>query len=112
MAMPPTDAIPEHPVVLINIFTVDPANQDELVSLLTKATATTVRRVDGFVSATLHKSLDGTKVAMYARWRSEAHYSAMRRQSSTSPFLDQALRLATFDPGMYTVVEEFLPTGT
>jgi quinol monooxygenase YgiN len=55
---------------LINLFTVDPAKQQELVHLLIKATATSVRQIAGFVSAVLHKSLDGTKVVMYARWRS------------------------------------------
>jgi quinol monooxygenase YgiN len=103
------DSASSHPVVLINIFTVDPGNQAELVALLAKATDATVRHVPGFMSATLHKSLDGTRVAMYARWRSEAEYNAMRRSPIASPYLDQALKLATFAPGMYEAVETFLP---
>ena len=95
---------------MINLFTVDPANQQELVDLLVKATATSVRQIAGFVSAALHKSLDGTKVAMYARWRSEDDYDAMRKNATASPYLDQALILATFEPGMYEVVETFLPS--
>jgi heme-degrading monooxygenase HmoA len=38
--------------------------------LLARATETSVRHMPGFISATLHRSLDGTKVAMYAQWRS------------------------------------------
>ena len=55
-------------LTLINIFTVEPVNQQELIDLLVEATRTSVRNVQGFVSASLHRSLDGTKVAMYAQW--------------------------------------------
>jgi quinol monooxygenase YgiN len=98
-------------LTLINIFTVEPAKQRELVDLLIRATETSVRHITGFVSATLHRSLDGTKVAMYAQWRSNEDYQAMRRDPVTSPYLDQALGLAKFEPGMYEVVEIFTPAA-
>jgi len=47
-------------VTFINVFTVDPANQQRIVDLLARATERSVRYVPGFVSATLHRSLDGT----------------------------------------------------
>ena len=96
---------------LINIFTVEPAKQRELVDLLIRATETSVRHVTGFVSAALHRSLDGTKVVMYAQWRSIEDYQAMRRDPVASPYLDQALALAKFEPGMYEVVEVFTPAA-
>jgi quinol monooxygenase YgiN len=98
-------------LTLINIFTVEPAKQRELVDLLIRATQTSVRHVTGFVSAGLHRSLDGTKVAMYAQWRSVEDYQAMRRDPVASPYLDQALSLAKFEPGMYEVVEIFTPAA-
>jgi hypothetical protein len=45
-------------VTLINVFTVEPANQRQLVELLARATETSVRHAPGFVSASLHRSLD------------------------------------------------------
>jgi Antibiotic biosynthesis monooxygenase len=54
-------------LTLINVFTVDPANQQKLIDLLTMATETTVSHVKGFISAALHRSLDGKKVTMYAQ---------------------------------------------
>jgi quinol monooxygenase YgiN len=57
-------------IILINVFTVDPANQHRLLELLARATDEFVSRAPGFVSSTLHRSLDGTKVTMYAQWRS------------------------------------------
>jgi quinol monooxygenase YgiN len=94
---------------VINVFTVVPEDQARLVELLTSATQSSVRHVPGFLSAALHRSLDGTKVTMYAQWRTVEDYQRMRSRSDTSPFLAEAISIATFDPGLYEVVELFLP---
>jgi quinol monooxygenase YgiN len=94
-------------VTLINVFTVEPANQQQLVELLARATETSVRHASGFISASLHRSLDGTKVTMYAQWRSVEAYQAMRDNPAPLPYLQQALSIAKFDPGMYEVVESY-----
>jgi len=96
---------------LINVFTVDPANQDELVDLLARATETSVRYAPGFVSATLHRSLDGMRVTMYARWNGREAYEAMREDPASRPYFERALAIAKFEPGMYEIVRTFLPEG-
>jgi quinol monooxygenase YgiN len=96
-------------VTLINVFTVDPAKQHELVNLLARATESSVRDVPGFISASLHRGLDGTKVAMYAQWRSIEDYQAMRQNAVVLPYMQKAVALAKFEPGMYEVVETFEP---
>ena len=96
-------------ITLINVFTVDPSNQSQLVELLTKVTDAFVRRARGFISSSLHRSLDGTKVTMYAQWRSLDDYETMRRDPGPTPYLQQALTIATFEPGIYDVVESFTP---
>jgi quinol monooxygenase YgiN len=98
-------------VVLINIFTVEPANQQRLVDLLTRATEGSVNRAPGFISSTLHRSIDGTKVTMYAQWRSAEDYQAMRQSPGPLPFLEEALTIAKFEPGMYEIVRTFRPVG-
>jgi quinol monooxygenase YgiN len=98
-------------LTLINVFTVEPTDQQELVDLLVEATRTSVRYVQGFVSASLHRSLDGTKVAMYAQWRSVEDYQAMRSNPTASPYMQKALALARFELGMYEVVETFAPAA-
>ncbi len=95
-------------LTLINVFTVQPVNQQALVDLLIQATLE-VKKVPGFISSSLHRSLDGTKVTMYAQWKSPEDYQAMRANPSASPFLERALAIATFEPGMYEVVETFVP---
>ena len=71
-----------------------------------------MRHVPGFISASLHRGLDGTRVTMYAQWRSVEDYEAMRRNPAPLPFLQQALAIAKLDPGMYEVVETFSGTAT
>ena len=95
------------PVTLINVFTVASADQARLIELLAEVTSRFVRHAPGFVSARLHRSLDGRKVTMVAQWRSAEDYEAMRRDPRPAPFLEQALAIAAFEPGMYEVVETF-----
>jgi len=98
-------------VALINVFTVEPANQQRLVDLLTHATDGSVNRAPGFISSTLHRSVDGTKVTMYPQWRSAQDYQAMRQDPGPLPFLEEALTIAKFEPGMYEIVRTFRPAG-
>jgi quinol monooxygenase YgiN len=103
-----TTISPRHKLVtLINVFTVEPANQARLLELLTRATETSVRHAPGFISASLHRGLDGTKVTMVAQWRSVEDYQAMRENPAPLPYLQQALAIAKFEPGMYEVVETY-----
>lgn len=95
-------------LTLINVFTVSPSDQQKLVDLLILATEESVTKITGFIAASLHKSLDGTKVTMYAQWRSAEDYQNMRNNPTASPYLDQALEIATFQPGMYEVVKAFV----
>jgi len=46
---------------------------------------------------------------MYAQWRSAEDYEAMRRDPGPLPFLEEALTIAKFEPGMYEVVRIFSP---
>jgi quinol monooxygenase YgiN len=94
-------------VTLINVFTVEPANQRQLLELLARATETFVRSAPGFISASLHRSLDGAKVMMYSQWRSVEDYQAMREHPGPLPYFRQVLEIAKFDPGIYEVVETY-----
>jgi len=92
-------------VTLINIFTVEPAKQQQLVDLLIHATDTSMRQLPGFISANIHRSLDGTKVANYAQWQSVADFQAMQKNPAAKPHMEQAAALAKFEPGLYEVVD-------
>jgi heme-degrading monooxygenase HmoA len=85
-------------VALINVFTVEPANQQRLIELPHSRHRRPVNRAPGFI--TLHRSIDGTKVTVYAQWRSAEDYEAMRQDRGPLPYLEEALRIAKFEPGM------------
>ena len=91
-------------VTLINTFTVKPEKQDELIRVLDEATEQVMRHLPGFVSASLHKSLDGTRVANYAQWTDEAAFKAMLRDERAQAHMSVASKLAErFEPVLYAV---------
>jgi quinol monooxygenase YgiN len=91
-------------ITMINVFTVEPARQDALVALLTRATDETVRHMPGFISANIHRSVDGVRVTNYAQWRSRADLDAMLRHPAAMLHLREAAALATtVDPHVYEV---------
>lgn len=89
---------------LINVFTVDPDKAHELAAMLTAATENVMQHKDGFRSANIHVSTDGTRVVNYAQWESEAAYRRMFEDPAAREHMAQAAALAvSFDPHLYTV---------
>ena len=96
-------------MTLVNVFTVSPDKQNELADLLVRATEKTMRHLPGFISASIHRSLDGTKVINYAQWRSQADFAAMQKNPEAGPHMQAAAALAKFEPIVCEVVDS---TGT
>jgi hypothetical protein len=105
----PTIAVGDRPMTAVNVFTVAAENQARLLALLRNVTESHIRHVPGFVAAALHRSLDGTKVTMYAQWRTPEDYARMRERPDAAPFLREALTIARFEPGFYEVTDVFAP---
>ncbi|MEU6497256.1 antibiotic biosynthesis monooxygenase family protein [Streptomyces sp. NPDC046984] len=80
---------------LINVFTVSPDRQDELIRLLVHATEETMRHQPGFVCANFHASIDGERVINYAQWETEEHYRAMLANPEARVHMDEAAKIAT-----------------
>src|SRR5438270_466764 len=96
-------------VTLINAFSVRPEQQQRLVDLLAEATESVMKYQPGYVSANIHKSLDGTRVTNYAQWRSREAFEAMLRDSEAKVHMQEAAWIAEkFEPHLYEVsfVEE------
>ena len=91
------------PITLINVFTVEPDQQQRLVDLLDSATAQVMRHRSGFVSANLHASLDGTRVVNYAQWQDQASFEAMLADPAAREHMDALRGLATVEPRLYDV---------
>lgn len=88
---------------LINVFTVAPERQRQLIELLSAATEQVMRHRPGFVSANLHASIDGTQVANYAQWASVDAFEAMLSDPECQEHMSAARRIAEVQPQVYRV---------
>jgi len=91
-------------MTLINVFTVEPARQQELVDLLVDATETRMRDLPGFISANLHRSADGKQVVNYAQWASREAFEAIGKDPEAAVHMKKAAEIAKFNPIVCEVV--------
>ncbi len=63
----------------IVVFTVEPEQQQKLIDAIVGEVERWVKHCPGFICATYHKSLDGTKVVNYAQWKSQADWQAFTK---------------------------------
>jgi heme-degrading monooxygenase HmoA len=94
-------------VTLINVFTVEPKNQDRLVAMLVAATEAVMKNIPGFISANIHKSADGVRVANYAQWRSAKDFEAMLKNPDAQKHMAPINDFATYDAHIYGVVDVY-----
>lgn len=85
-------------MTLVNVFTVSPEHQQELVDVLVEATDAVMQGMPGFISANIHRSPDGRHVVNYAQWQSCAHFEAMRENPAAGAHMKRAADLAEFMP--------------
>ncbi|GAP98041.1 antibiotic biosynthesis monooxygenase family protein [Leptolyngbya sp. NIES-2104] len=108
----PTIAKDNEVITVIFSLATAPDRQQELIDLMIDVLETTTKHHSGFISASFHKSLDGTRVFNYAQWRTQAEYEAFAQspqdQASTYPCSEAiAAKLAQFqllDSHIYEVV--------
>ena len=90
-------------VTQINVFTVEPEKQQALIDLL-RESAEFASRIDGWISASIHRSLDGTRVVNYAQSRDRESAQRVIEALRTAGFLDRNKLLGEAHPGLYDVV--------
>jgi Antibiotic biosynthesis monooxygenase len=90
-------------VTHINVFTVARENQQRLVdSLVEKVNA--ARQVPGWLSASIHRSFDGTHVANYVQFESHEAAQEVLRRLAADGHLKRNTDLGSVAPGQYEVV--------
>ena len=90
--------------ILLNVLTVDPANQAQLLELLRTNVDTVIRTLDGWISTNLIASTDGTRVVIHSQWRDAASVAAMRRDPQMVAYFPRIAALAAFDSVVGDVV--------
>jgi heme-degrading monooxygenase HmoA len=72
--------VTKNKVVFLNVFTIPEGKKaEELIIILEKATQEVMRYLQGFYSATIHVSLDGSRVMNYVIWDSAEDFKNMRK---------------------------------
>lgn len=87
----------------INVFTVPDGRQQPLIDHLAKA-AEAAREVDGWISASLHRSLDGTRVVNYAQSADVEAAQRVIRHLMERGLIQANKAFGTAAPGLYEVV--------
>jgi len=105
MGRPMTES---EPVVLINVYRCEPERLDTLIELLT-VMVRAQRDAEGFISATLHRGLNGKVAAVHAVWRSREDWKAMARGAAINAAMEPIMAIATFEPHLYEAGEVITP---
>jgi len=79
---------------LINTFDVEADKSAAVVESLREFTERVTRDLAGFISASVHVSLDRTRVVNYVQWRSEQDFAAMFRIPEAQAHMREVSALA------------------
>jgi heme-degrading monooxygenase HmoA len=86
---------------MINVFDVEPEKQEQLIDIW-REEGRKFEAWPGFVSAALHRSLDGKRVINYAQWQRAEDWQALARQGAQ--LFARFKGVGTSDPHLYEVV--------
>ncbi len=98
-------------ITVIIIFEIKSEQQSELIETIEKFLET-VKTQPGFVSANLHKSIDGVKVANYAQWSSMDTFEAFRNNQEVQAKAAKLFEFDTPDSHVYEIVASESKAGT
>jgi hypothetical protein len=91
-------------LTLINTFTCADVRQGELVAAIEKSITETLSAVEGLISASVHASLDRTRVINYMQWRSVDDFDQAELHPRVRESLAAVLSIAeSADPRLFHV---------
>ena len=90
---------------LVNVFTVEPENQQKLVQLLKEGTASFFSKQPGFISSSVHASKEGRRAINYSQWQSAGDIENFRNDPRFAPYLQSLAALAKAETILCEVVE-------
>jgi heme-degrading monooxygenase HmoA len=86
---------------MINVFTVEPENQQQLIETWLEE-GKKFELIPGFISATLHRSTDGTRVINYAQWQKAEDWLDISRRAGQ--LFGNFREISKSDPHLYEVI--------
>jgi quinol monooxygenase YgiN len=103
-AQMPTIAKNNDVITVIIIFAVEPQRQQELVDNIVEFVEKGVKHQPGFVSSSIHKSIDGVRVMNYAQWKTEEDYQAFINNSQLRQLGEKLSQFQIHESHVYEVV--------
>src|ERR1041385_8751813 len=101
----PHIGVDKQPVTQITIIEAEPGKQAEALSLMTER-ARFMQRQPGFISISLHRSLDGRRIINYIQWQSRDLLRAAHQSPEFRKAWNQFEELTDeIDPHLYEVAE-------
>lgn len=88
---------------LINLFVVEPNNQNKLIETLKEGTETLLSKQPGYVSGSIHKGMDGHHVVVYSQWGSPQAIEAFQKNPEVGAYFKRVRAIAQFEPIIYDV---------
>jgi heme-degrading monooxygenase HmoA len=89
---------------LVNVFTVDgPDQQERLIEVLMDGAGLAAEH-PGYLSSSIHRSLDGRRAVVYAQWRSPQAIEAFTGNPENREYFKRVAELAEFDPIVTEVI--------
>lgn len=88
----------------INVLSVEPKDQARVVELLSRASDILAETQSGFISANIHRGLDGTKVVNYVQWCSKQDFESVFHNTGFMQLYSQIKELARPEPNAYEIV--------
>jgi len=67
-------------IVLVSVFTVPTENEEKLIGLIEEGTSTIFSKQPGFISESVHRSIDAKQLVLYGQWESIEHIEAFRKK--------------------------------
>ena len=83
--------------ILLNILTVDPADEPVVLEMLRDNVERVIRTLDGWISTSLIASGDGKRIVIHSQWRDAAAVAAMRSEPRMVAYFPKLAALASFD---------------
>jgi heme-degrading monooxygenase HmoA len=90
-------------MTLINLFNVEPKDQEELINILKAGAANILSKQPGYISSSVHRSKDGKHAVVYSQWQSQQDFEAVRKNPAIGQYFARLRQIAQFEPLRYEV---------
>lgn len=90
-------SVPAKPVTLINVLSVEPNKQKQLVELLGENIESVIKALKGWIGTDLIASADGRQVVIRSQWETSADVEAMRNNPRMVAYFPRVAELASLN---------------